>query len=91
VGEGVLTFRTPDEAAEKIRDVSAHYQRHSRAARGIAEEYFDSDRVLSRLVDEAMSSSAREDAQAATPSGPCLTPASDRPGRPAPTEENFPA
>jgi hypothetical protein len=55
VGEGLLTFRTLDEAAENIREVSANYERHSRAARAIAAEHFDSDRVLSRLVDEAMS------------------------------------
>lgn len=57
VGEGLLTFRTLDEAAENIRDVAAHYERHCRAARNIAQEYFDSNRVLVRLVEEATSPS----------------------------------
>jgi hypothetical protein len=53
VGEGILTFRTPDEAAAAIRAVEADYARHAGAARGIAEAYFDSDKILRRLVDEA--------------------------------------
>jgi hypothetical protein len=51
VGEGILAFRTEDEAVAGIRDVEARYETHSRAARAIAEEYFDSDRVLARLLD----------------------------------------
>jgi len=77
-GEGVLTFRTVDEAAERIREVSGNYARHCRAARAIAEEYFNSDLVLSRLIDEAMSVSvggstatARSE-RAAGPSQPVL-------------------
>ena len=67
-GEGLLTFRTLDEAAEHIRAVGADYDRHCRAARAIAEEYFDSDRVLSRLVEEATAApSGTEHAGAATP------------------------
>lgn len=58
VGEGLLPFRTLDEAAEAVREVEAHYPRHAAAARAIAEEYFDSDRVLARLVDEAMNGDA---------------------------------
>jgi hypothetical protein len=58
VGEGILPYRTPDEAAEAIRAVEADYPRHARAARSIAEEFFDSDRVLTRLVDDAMTGGA---------------------------------
>jgi hypothetical protein len=54
VGEGLLTFSTLDEAAAAIREVEARYPQHARAARAIAEEYFDSRAVLSRLVEEAM-------------------------------------
>lgn len=53
-GEGVLAFSTPDEAVEAISRVEARYQLHSKAARAIAEEFFESDRVLGKLVDEAM-------------------------------------
>jgi hypothetical protein len=51
-GEGILRFRTVEEAVEAIRDVSAHYARHAKAARQLAEEYFDSDTVLTRLIDQ---------------------------------------
>ncbi len=54
VGEGVLSFRTVEEAAVAIREVEGNYVRHAEAARTIAEEYFDSDKVLTRLVEEAM-------------------------------------
>ncbi len=54
-GEGIVTFSDPEGAVGALGDVLARYGRHSEAARGIAREYFDSSRVLSRLVDEAMS------------------------------------
>jgi len=49
VGEGILPFTTPDEAVAGIRAVESDYDRHAHAARAIAEEWFDSDKVLSRL------------------------------------------
>jgi hypothetical protein len=54
VGEGVLPFRTLEEAAAAIREVEGDYARHAKAARAVAEDCFDSDRVLTRLVEEAM-------------------------------------
>lgn len=54
VGEGILTFRTIDEAAAGIKEVEGDYARHAKAAREIAEEYFDSGKVLSRLVEESL-------------------------------------
>jgi hypothetical protein len=53
-GEGVIPFRTLDEAVAGIESVGRDYEHHSRAARSMAEEYFDSNKVLSRLVEEAM-------------------------------------
>jgi len=50
-GEGVLPFDTPDEAASALEELQAHYARHSLSARRIAEEHFDSRRVLSDLLD----------------------------------------
>jgi hypothetical protein len=55
VGEGVLTFRTPDDAVEGIDRINAHYERHRQAARQIAEEYFAAERVLPPLLAVAMS------------------------------------
>jgi hypothetical protein len=52
-GEGVLAFSKPEEATAAIEQLTSDPVRHAAAARAIAEEYFDSDRVLTRLVDEA--------------------------------------
>jgi hypothetical protein len=49
-GEGVLKFSTVDEASEAVAAVIGDPQRHVRAARDIAYEYFDSSKVLSRLI-----------------------------------------
>jgi hypothetical protein len=49
-GEGLLAFGDPDEAAAAIQAVAADPVRHARAARAVAEEYFDSDRVLGSLL-----------------------------------------
>jgi hypothetical protein len=54
VGEGILTFGTMDEAVVAILEVEENYQKHANAARAIAKAYFDSDKVLSRLLEEAM-------------------------------------
>ena len=50
LGEGLLTFRTLDEAAAGVEEIRANYALHSRAARELAEAYFDSDTVLTRLL-----------------------------------------
>jgi hypothetical protein len=52
-GEGVVVFGTTQEAADGAADIVARYPAHSAAARRIAEEHFDSDRVLARFCDEA--------------------------------------
>jgi hypothetical protein len=53
VGEGLLAFQTLDEAVTGALELASNYRHHCRAAREIAERYFESDRVLGRLVDEA--------------------------------------
>ncbi len=54
-GLGVLAFQTPAAAREAIREVCGDYNRHCKAARDIAEEFFDSRRVLSRLLESVFS------------------------------------
>jgi hypothetical protein len=51
-GTGLLAFRDLDEAADAVGAVRADYAAHARAARRIAEEHLDSDRVLPRLLRE---------------------------------------
>jgi hypothetical protein len=55
VGEGLLTFRDVPEALRGIEAVNADYERHRRAARRLAEEYFATDRVLPPLLEAAVS------------------------------------
>jgi|SRR6185312_4840317 len=52
-GAGLFAFETVEEAVAGVEAVLAEYQRHARAARSLAEEYLDSDRVLGRLLDLA--------------------------------------
>jgi hypothetical protein len=50
VGEGIITFRTQEEALRGVEIINADYERHRRAARQIAETYFASERVLPPLI-----------------------------------------
>jgi hypothetical protein len=51
-GEGLFAFSTTDEAVGAIEAVESDYERHCRAAREIAEEYFDARKVLAQLLDD---------------------------------------
>jgi hypothetical protein len=50
-GGGVVPFTTPDEARAGTAEITARYDEHCHAARAVAEEYFDSDKVVGRLLD----------------------------------------
>ena len=58
IGDGVLSFKTLEEAESDIREVEANYNRHANAATEIAEAYFDSDKVLARLLEIGMNTKA---------------------------------
>jgi hypothetical protein len=51
-GEGLVSFRTLDEAVEGAGRIMTENETHCRAARAIAETYFDSDKVLGRMLEE---------------------------------------
>jgi hypothetical protein len=51
-GSGLLAFTDLDGAVAAVEAVAGDYERHCRAARALAEEHFDSDRVLRRLLEE---------------------------------------
>lgn len=51
-GAGLFAFGTTDDAVASIDALQRDYGRHARAARAIAEEFLDSDRVLRRLLEE---------------------------------------
>lgn len=50
-GEGLVTFRSPEEAVEGARRLDADWSRHARAARSLAVEHFEARRVVRGLVD----------------------------------------
>lgn len=57
-GTGLVSFSTPDEACAAIESVEAKYHEHAEAARGIADEYFNSSRVLRRLLEQSQASAS---------------------------------
>jgi len=52
-GLGLVAFQTIDEAVAGAADIRARYPEHCEAARRIAEEYFDAERVLARFCEQA--------------------------------------
>ena len=56
-GTGIVPFTTLQEAIEGIRDVERRYDTHRKAARDIAEQYFDASLVLAQLIEKSMTSS----------------------------------
>jgi hypothetical protein len=53
-GQGLLAFQTAQGAVTAIEEVCSDYSRHRRAARALAEEYLDSDLVLTRLLEAVL-------------------------------------
>ncbi|HEX8966312.1 MAG TPA: glycosyltransferase [Chloroflexota bacterium] len=52
VGDGLIAFRTIDEAVSGAERIAANYDHHAQAARALAERYFDARQVMTRLCDE---------------------------------------
>lgn len=53
-GCGLLRFSTVDEAAAALAEVDAHYERHCRAAREIAEACFSATAAVTRILSRAL-------------------------------------
>ena len=53
-GSGVIKFNSLDEARAAIESVVAHPEKHAKAAREVAHEYFDASKVLTRFIDQAL-------------------------------------
>jgi hypothetical protein len=51
-GEGLFGFTTTEEAVAAIEEINTDYERHCKAARAIAEEYFDAPKVAARLLGD---------------------------------------
>jgi len=52
-GEGLFAFNGMDDIVAAFEAVNADYERHSRAARAVAETYFRAETVLAKLIEEA--------------------------------------
>jgi hypothetical protein len=53
-GSGLLTFHTVEEAVGALKTVDEDYLSHAHAARKIAEEHFDAEVVLQRVLECAL-------------------------------------
>lgn len=53
VGEGLFSWRTQDDVLSAVAAIESDYDKHCRAARRIAEEHFDSDKVLAKMLKDA--------------------------------------
>jgi hypothetical protein len=52
-GEGLFAFRTMEDILAAFEAISTNYDRHSRAARALAEEYFGAETVVGKMMAEA--------------------------------------
>src|SRR5918994_1548785 len=52
--EGLLRFRTLEEATRALSNVESDYERHCRLARELAEEHFDAQKVVGRVLERAL-------------------------------------
>ena len=51
-GKGALSFSTVESAKLAVEDIIHNYKMHSNAAKELANEYFDSSKVLSAMIDQ---------------------------------------
>lgn len=52
IGEGLFTFSTIEGAVAGFEAINTRYPAHCHAARQLAEQYFDSDRILSFILEK---------------------------------------
>ncbi|MSP67045.1 MAG: glycosyltransferase family 1 protein [Alphaproteobacteria bacterium] len=57
-GRGLFAFADPDQAVAALETVERDPAAHGRAARELAHEFFSHDRVLPRLIDDALGAAA---------------------------------
>ena len=51
-GDGLFAFNTMEDIVAAVEAIRADYNRHSRAARHIAEEYFKAETVLAKVIED---------------------------------------
>ncbi len=50
-GEGLVTFRTVEEAVERAKEINGNYAKHSKRARSLAAEHLDSRKTVPRMLE----------------------------------------
>ena len=55
IGNGMIPFTDVESARTGVEQINSDYERHSRAARRLAEEIFSTDRILPAFLEAAMS------------------------------------
>jgi len=53
-GEGLFRFTTLPEAMDALTAINADYERHCRAAREIAEAYFDAEPIVTKILNDTL-------------------------------------
>jgi hypothetical protein len=53
-GLGIMTFTNIEEAIAAINEVETNYEKHSKASFELVEEFFNSDRILKKLIDDIL-------------------------------------
>ncbi len=53
-GEGMFRFTDLHEAVEAFAAINAHYARHCRAARELAETYFDARKIMEQILNDTL-------------------------------------
>jgi len=66
-GEGMFRFSTAEQAAEALAAINADYEKHCRAARQLAETFFDAKRVVGKILNQSLSNN-QEDRRPRLPS-----------------------
>jgi len=51
-GKGLFAFTNMQEAVDAVNDVNKDYEYHCKEARKVAEKYFDSDKVLGKMLKQ---------------------------------------
>ena len=72
-GEGMFRFTTPRQAARALEAINADYERHSQAARKLAETYFDAKQVMAKILGHALNDNALARKRRQSPRPPSWT------------------
>ena len=51
-GRGLFAFKSLTESLAAIDEVNSDYPKHCRYAREIIEEYFDSNKILTNMIED---------------------------------------